>query len=226
MAVLGNKLLFIKLGLGALIAALVAAVIALAVEFVKAKNSSSTSCPAPPIPPPNPTGSPLPVPGNLLWPRPQTFQANATSTSRVPVDLNTFALKFTGPVTKSDKVTKAFARMKANALNLGCPGTTIVGAFNAVNINLTVADEVTLFGADESYNLTIPMDGTQPILIEAANSVGAVWALETLGQLIQPNTVVPDGILPAICTNTTLAALTSFLSIVQQYNSYSQSSIE
>jgi len=58
------------------------------------------------------------------------------------------------------------------------------GALSTVNINVANPSAPLVLGVDESYNLTIPSDGS-PATITAATNYGAYWGLQTLAQAVR-----------------------------------------
>ncbi|KAJ3080268.1 hypothetical protein HDU99_008840, partial [Rhizoclosmatium hyalinum] len=101
--------------------------------------------------------------------------------------INPATVKFTVSGGNADVLAKAQARYVANALALSC-NAAADGAITSVTVSVTGTDPSDLAQADESYSLSTSATG---VTITAAHTVGALRAIETLGQLTAPVQKLP-----------------------------------
>ncbi|KAJ3116930.1 N-acetyl-glucosamine-6-phosphate deacetylase [Phlyctochytrium bullatum] len=140
-----------------------------------------------------PAVSPNPAaPQTLLWPLPRSVSFGSDATARVEVvpSALTFALSSTSA--KSDRLKRAFNRFAERFPGAGCeakPGSS-AKVLQRVVVEIKTGDEVKIAAASEGYTLTIPADGKEAT-IKAETVVGALRALETLTQLVVPNSRIP-----------------------------------
>ena len=128
-----------------------------------------------PQPSPTPAPSPPPIP---FWPIPVKL---STGSKSLAVDS---ALTFSIPSSNTDLVAYA-ARTKALIFQhtAASPGS---GALTTVNVLVTNPDAPLAQGVDESYNLTIPSDGS-PATLSANTNYGAYHGLQTFAQAVSFN---------------------------------------
>lgn len=98
---------------------------------------------------------------------------------------------------QSPRIERALARYTEHLFFAsGCPGLSQDPPLKLeLHVSLEDEGEAALGTMDESYSLQVPSDVAKPIEINATSSIGALRALETLAQLIQPTQPIPTFIL-------------------------------
>jgi hexosaminidase len=122
-----------------------------------------------------------------LWPLPQS-STNGTTT--LPVDSLAFAFKLQPGTTATPTLVAATERYTSLIFLHGrgpppppTPVQTGAAALSSCSVAVTSATEVLTWGMDESYTLSVTADAS--CKITATTYVGALYAMETLSQLIQ-----------------------------------------
>lgn len=116
---------------------------------------------------------------NLTWPLPQKLQQLAYPCSGIAPSL---AIKVAG---FADPVIQAGAERYQQIFFAGGaavpPPTSSANTISVVSVTVTTNDTALRFGIDESYSLVV---NGSVAAVTAATPFGALWALETLSQLI------------------------------------------
>ncbi|TPX38080.1 beta-N-acetylhexosaminidase [Synchytrium microbalum] len=135
---------------------------------------------------------PIPIPGDVLWPRPNDYTHGYQSIGVHP-DLEFFLI---GP--PSPRLERAFARYKNLTFASGCglvgqkSHPTYTTFLQQVHVYIELGDDdgPILELADEMYTMDVPALSTQAS-INATTVYGAIRALETLAQLVRVDESIP-----------------------------------
>ena len=127
-------------------------------------------------PQPSPTPAP-PPPAIPFWPLPVHLSTGATT---LPVS-KSLAFTITGGA--NPDLAAYAARTAALMFQHSAPAPA-GAALTAVTITVANPAAPLVLGVDESYNLTIPSDGS-PATLLAATNYGAYWGLQTLAQAVR-----------------------------------------
>lgn len=132
------------------------------------------------------TGFNIPPQHSSVWPLPATFAQGSTIIFLAP------AFSISCGAVCPDPLPDAIARYTSLILFAGAPGL-LPTALPALRITVVASAPLAL-GVDESYNLTVPEDGSSAML-SAATQWGALRGLESFSQLCVWQG--PDGPVPA-----------------------------
>ncbi|KAJ3098024.1 hypothetical protein HDU97_004357 [Phlyctochytrium planicorne] len=193
--------------MAAIVALIAIILIGIPVSFTSGRNAGSSSCrenQTPQFPsaltnftPSNPAPVSASVPpagaSKFLWPIPLKA-SYATDAAPIAVDPLAISFQIVGSV-KSARLQRAFDRFGSKYKKVGC-GVAAGAKPLIVEVKLDTGDEVAIATAPETYTLEVPAAGN--VVIGAANTVGALRALETFSQLLVPNTIVPAYVFDSI----------------------------
>jgi len=129
-----------------------------------------------PQPSPSPVPSPPPPPPSLLWPLPAAVSFGAARLAVSPSLV--FSISGGGNADLA-----AYAARTAALMFQHAAAAPSGAALSTVSIAVANPTAPLALGVDESYELTIPADGSAAT-ITAATNYGAFWALQTLTQLV------------------------------------------
>lgn len=104
--------------------------------------------------------------------------------------IDTEAFAFTATGFSDDILTASFARVRTSAFSFGAGSASSLPAkLTSISVNVLTDDDTLRLGIDESYTLSITVDGASPpsAVITAPTVFGALHALETFAQLVVYN---------------------------------------